>query len=297
MIREKIIASAGSRSALEVLFDDSSSSPVPDLVRGYFASPDDQFVPVSRASAEHLYNSQTGVNPAGLLTVVAFSVSNSRGLAIAKLEREEGARIEPQHINGQQTFGLEVLRDLLLTQGTRLFKLGIFVNTGSGPDEIEAFACDEQRPYGIRNELAYFFLRTFLGCELAETAEITTARFFEASQEYFNQEVDDAALRVTYTNHLLSELTNEVTTVNPRLFSERNLRTEHRQEYLQHLESKRVIAGQFPKNVESVARHLARLQVDFEHGISIVGNRDQLDQHMSLSTLDSGETQAVITDR
>jgi hypothetical protein len=271
LIREKTLQSVNSKYTLDVRLAPSSSSPVPNLVKEYFDSKDDSYVPISKKLAEHLYASQTGVNPAGLLTVVACSIGSTKGLAIIKLEREEGARLQPQQVNGQQTFGLEVIRDLLLTESTRLFKLGIFMKPDGDDTAICAYACDEQRPYTVRSDVAHFFLRTFLGCEVAEAADVTTAKFLEASQEYFNESVGDSELRVTYTQHLLSELTNQTPTISPRTFAETNLHTEHIQPYLNHVSNKGVVAGQFPKDTKFVDNKLSKLRLNFEHGLSIVG--------------------------
>jgi hypothetical protein len=132
---------------------------------------------------------------------------------------------------------------------------------------------------------------------VAEAADVTTAKFLEASQEYFNESVGDSELRVTYTQHLLSELTNQTPTISPRTFAETNLHTEHIQPYLNHVSNKGVVAGQFPKDTKFVDNKLSKLRLNFEHGLSIVATRDGVEDYLSVTTMVSGETRAVITDR
>jgi hypothetical protein len=73
----------------------------------------------------------------------------------------------------------------MLTQKTKIFKVGLFVPTKSEItlDTVEGMVSDEQRGSSSPG-VANFFLRIFLGCTFTELPERITQRFFEAASEF-----------------------------------------------------------------------------------------------------------------
>ena len=124
------------------------------------------------------------------------------------MEKEEGVRLSQTTHDGLRTFDVSYIRDLILTRKTKLFKIGFFYPPDGGSDP-EGTACDEQRGYMPRTEIAGFFLTGFLGCCLAEDPRVSTKRFFLAAQDFFNEQIEDPVERTQALNHLLSELTNQ----------------------------------------------------------------------------------------
>jgi hypothetical protein len=119
---------------IDVRFAERSASPVPGVLSQLLLLPDStpqpevvrQFVASSRTVAEHLYATQTGQNSTGLLTFIRGEVDEQRCFGILKLEKEEGARFQLQEIEGHRTFTLEQMRQLMLTDSTRVFKASLF---------------------------------------------------------------------------------------------------------------------------------------------------------------------------
>lgn len=119
---------------IDVRFADGTSSPVPGLLSRLLLLPDstsdedlvEQFVDAPRTVAEHLYASQTGQNSTGLLTFIRGKIDDQRCFGILKLQKEEGARFQLQEIEGHQTFTLERMKQLMLTDSTRVFKASLF---------------------------------------------------------------------------------------------------------------------------------------------------------------------------
>src|ERR1019366_4366425 len=106
---------------------------------------------------------------------------------------------------GKQTFEMSVLDNLVLTDGTRLFKSALFVRKSQDEDDFAALACDTQRPFGSSDELAQFWLR-FLGCKVAEEPRVATKKFFEAALDYVNTALTDPVEKATFYDHVVSEL-------------------------------------------------------------------------------------------
>lgn len=159
---------------------------------------------MSQEMARHLYLCQKGNSPEGLLTVCEVDVAGHRGLAVLKLEREQGARVELANTSGGRTFSVQHLRDLMLTERTKVFKVGLFVQTGADLASIDGAVCDTQKSYD--GTVAHFFLEQFLGCRLREKPELTTKRFFEATERFINEQVTEPEKKAQYQVALLAEL-------------------------------------------------------------------------------------------
>jgi hypothetical protein len=140
--------------------------------------------------ARHLYLCQKGNSPEGLLTVCEVTIADRNGVAILKLEREEGARVELAGTDGKRTFSVQHLHNLMLTGRTKVYKVGLFVQAGDDLSSIEGSVCDTQRSHD--STVAHFFLEQFLGCRLREQSEITTQQFFEATENFINEKITDS---------------------------------------------------------------------------------------------------------
>ena len=91
------------------------------------------------------------------------NIQNKKVIGILKLEREEGARLEQTHREGRPTYDILHLKDLILTEKTKLFKIGLFFKGAFEEFGYEGKACDNQLSYTSNREVAEFFLTSFLG--------------------------------------------------------------------------------------------------------------------------------------
>ena len=296
--REKIIASLGS-AGYQVVFDPSSSSPVPDLLSDYLEGTSVDFVGMSKDIADHLYQSQTGVNSSGLLCVVQVAVGNMVGIAILKLDKEAAVRIEPVTLQGNSTYDLEHVRNLILSQRTRVFKAGIFVGsvTANKSIEVEGTVSDNQRGYAPSTEVADFFLKRFLGCKLLESPDFATKQFFHVTEGFIATDVPNPETKAQYETALLAELNSQQGIVNPLDFSEKHLLLEDRQKYLDRLSQNSVSFQQFEKDTELIKTHLRRISVDFESGVGVLVPPGAFDRQVTMSNLDDGRTHLQVRDK
>jgi hypothetical protein len=167
--RRKITRSLGARG-LEVIADlnedDTVRGAVADVVRD-----SDRLVTVSQTVAEHLYAVQTGRNSPGLLAVINGRIEGRPCLSILKLEREQGLRVHIEVEDGSPVVDVELLRDLTLTDKTKVFKTSLFRLAGDSADTLEGRVADDQRGRDEGTGVATFFLTTFLGCKLKVSPE------------------------------------------------------------------------------------------------------------------------------
>lgn len=226
--KEKMAGSLGTAS-YEVELDPTTTSPLPGWISALLSRRPPDFVAASRDMATHLHQSQTGINPEGLLTVIQVRIGTRRGIAILKLEKEEGTRIRRQNVTGGRTLSVDHVRDLMLTGKTRVFKVGLFARVGGASGPVGGLVCDKQNGYGAT--VAYFFLERFLGCSLKELPELTTKRFFEATEHFINEDVVDPETKARYQVALAAELGGTRTTVSRQAFANTNLDSGDRTAY------------------------------------------------------------------
>lgn len=280
--------------AYDVQFDPSTLSPVPQLVEGLLAPQPIDFVAASRDLAKHLHQSQGGVNPGGLLTLMDITIGHRRGCAIVKLEKEEGARLQRSSIDGQSTFNVSHLRDLMLTKKTKVFKVGIFVPL---PDQTgtEGLVSDTQK--GAGTAVAFFFLSQFLGCTLKEVPEVTTRRFFEATQEFIRDDVTDPQEKTRYQVALVAELQNTNSSISPEGFANSYIETGDRIKFLYRMQEGGITAQSFPKDLKLIEQTLRKIQWTFEGGISVIAPPDQVGDRLRIEGETDGRTKMEIVDR
>ena len=177
-LRQKLTKVLRSTHAYPVLFDIATPSPVPECVRDYTADPKvADFVPMTQELAEHLWSHQTGGVSPGLLCVLDVEVHQYSGIAMMKLEREEGARLElSKNQSGKKTFSMSMLNNLVMTDGTRLFKTAMFVRTGDEDDDFSSLCCDDQSRVTASSDMARFWLQ-FLGCQVTLAPKVATNGF------------------------------------------------------------------------------------------------------------------------
>lgn len=294
-LRDRINRSVGSSRSFDIEFDPHSSSPVPGLIRDYAMRPiPADFVKISQQMAKHLYTIQTGSNPAGLLALVECELGDSPALALLKIEKEEGARLQQDLLEGKKTFNVLHFRDLILTENTRLFKIASFVKIGN---EFDCAASDHQRGYTAHTEVADFFLRKFLGCKLLEDPHVATKKFYEFTVDFLNTNLKDDPLKLTKCyNHLVSELSSEQGRIDPRKFAEKYLPVKQRQNFLTSLEERGLSAKSFPLVTTLIDSRLRHSLLEFRHGIKVVTPTEGAGDRIKLEKLESGEVRAEIKD-
>lgn len=219
-------------------------------------------------------------------------VGQRNAAVILKIERQEGLQLQQMNRNGLQTIGLEVLENLVLTEGTRLFKAALFHRTGAGPDDFEGAACDSQKSVITADDVAKFWLR-FLGCELSERPRVRTARFFERVVDFINDVVTDPVQKNDLYEHLVSELKSQPRNLSPRRFMEEKVPAPLRVPFRQYFEEANIPMTQFPKDLEDISRRLRRRAFTTTRGVTISVPEDQEDQE---NLIEIGEENIIVND-
>ncbi len=292
-IREKIAGSLAT-AAYEVLFDPAATSPVRSLTEDHLGPQSIDLVAMSQQMANHLYACQTGVNPAGLLIVGSVAVNGERALAILKLEKESGVRVRQEVTGeGRRTLSMEHIRELMLTDKTKVFKVGLFYTTG-GP--VEGLVSDKQRGYLPQTEIADFFLKKFLGCKLRQIPPAVTRNFLQATEQFINEDVPNPGTKARYQIALLAELQSTRGTIHPREFAEQHFNAGDRQRYIDKLRQAEVPTQVFPKDTAMVESRLQRIRLDFESGLIMMGSPENM-RHVRMRQVEDDRTHVEFEDK
>lgn len=270
MLRRRMVQTLASRSAYPIEFSPDTGSKVPQEVRSYTGSDtsSDEFVSMSRRLAMFLFEQHTGATSPGLLCVIDVSSGGRNGLALLKLEREEGAQLHFREQNGKRVFDMSVLDNLILTEGTRLFKTGIFLRSGMNDDDFVAAACDSQWTVVTSSDVARFWLR-YLGCRFIEEPRVTTEKWFEATVGFANEVVTDPVNKCDLYEHLYSELKSTRKTVSPKKFIEDCVPETYRKPYEDYLKQRNISLQAFHKDIADIDRRLRRRLYHTEKGVSV----------------------------
>jgi len=232
-----------------------------------------EFIAMSRELANYLFAQHTGATSSGLLSVMQVIVGPKNGLAILKLERQEGAEIKFSGEEGKRVFDFDVFENLILTDKTRLFKSALFVRTGAGDNDFDSSGCDSQGP-GTSEDVARFWL-TYLGCQLEEEPRVSTRKWFDASLAFANEQIADAVAKNTFYEHIHSELKSNRRNVSPKQFIEDYISPALRVPYKQFLEEHKVSLQAFTKDIAEVKTRLRRKALHTSHGISVTVPEDE----------------------
>jgi len=296
--QEKIREAANSSRAFRVSWIEGfNDSPIRAEVEHYFdIARYDSLVPISHTMAKHLYEIQTGSNPAGLLGLMHCTMvdGQTHALACLKVERSRGTQILPTDVQGHPTFQINVLKNLMLHDASRVFKLALFINR---PNNMEILVVDNQVGWAHKRNIAQFFLRDFLGCHLLDAPDILTQKFYDAVERFINEVVDDPEKKVEYTLQLVAELKNQSDSINPEQFAIRCFSDEYRGPFQRFIIETGIPYREFPKDLGQIQSRLRRRIVEFESGISLSGSEDALRNKVSIQKQDNGLARIEFEDK
>jgi hypothetical protein len=258
---------------LDVVDDPEVTSPVPQTIKEIVNHPS-RLVAASKTLAAHLDAIQTGTNSSGLLAVATVKASDSRHVAIVKLERERGIRFAINSVNGQNVVDMELLRNLTLTDKTKVYKTAL-LTSGKGDDAaVEGYVADDQRARTAGVEVATFFLSRFLGCK----PRIPAAR---AANKMINEDVDSPERKGRYQVALLAAMQDNVADIRPSTFARSNLDAQDREKFLDRVEKAGIDPSKsFSKDTSLVK--VSRFRMTFDSGMVLVGSQEDLEDRVEI---------------
>lgn len=253
--------------ARPVMEDTDESSESPDLIRGLLAGRGD-IVADSAQLARGLHRKQKWMSSVGLVMVIRGAVEKESCLIVAKMEHEEGMRVQETHVDGKRTYKAEYLRDLILGQGTKVFKVGAFTASGAkGDAPLRGYVVDVQQGGG---GVADYFVE-FLGCMFVQRSDVQTELFFKNTQNFISRATKgDPEATAEYEIALLSEMQNRSPRISPEQFAQRHLREEHRDDYISKIHASGLPVKGFTKDTRLITSSIRRVKFQTGRGATVL---------------------------
>jgi hypothetical protein len=170
------------------------------------------------------------------------------------------------------TYDIELITDLIFGETSRIYKVGLFsLEDVTAPgDPLRGVAIDRQKSGPT---VTRFFLFDYLGCDYLADAAENTRRFYEASRDFINHEVEDPRLKAQYVVALAAEVASPKTQITPRSFAAEHLEEDHRDAFLAHITESNAPKTAFAKSPEYVATRLVRFET--ENNIIVLADAEQ----------------------
>jgi len=277
--------------ARPVLEDPNLKSDLPSMVRDLLKNSAD-LVPHSCAAARALHIEQKWISSGGLVMTIIGEVAGSRCVVIAKMEHQEGLQARPTtNAQGKRTFEAQHLQDLVLGDGTRVFKAGIFIAPAG--ELLEGFVVDDQESAG---GVADYFIH-YLGCQFRQQADVQTETFLALAEKFIAQRTkDDPEANATYEIALLAELQSGNTKIRPESFAAQHLSVDDQDLFLQRVRDAGLPTKSFRKDVSLIKSKIRRLRVQTARGADVYAPPDMYEDG-SLTVENDEESGSIIVVR
>ncbi|MEO3798231.1 nucleoid-associated protein [Nonomuraea sp. B10E15] len=276
--RDKLYVERRMKDALNrrarLVEEEAGVSEVPEIIRKHLSDQHADLVKQSQALARKLQATQPAISSPGILIVADVEVSGCPAIVIAKVEHEEGIRAQEITTDqGQTTFTVEFLRDLLFTSASKVYKVALFSSADVNDTNFRGMVADSQ---AAGSEIARYFLNTYLGCRLVERPEVVTQRFYEGAQRWINS-LKDSEKKTAYLVALLSEMRSNKTTLSVDSFAQDHLLVEDRDAFRSQMQSESVPLRQIDKSIDLVRANLRKVRIDTKGDVLIMAPPDALD--------------------
>lgn len=212
------------KSPRDVIEDPETSSNTPALATAILSDPDSSFVANSKELAKNLHQAQTGNSPSGIFVVAIVSDKDGEALLLMKAEHQEGMRLRRVGDEESGRFDLEHLDELIVGNNSRVYKIAILRKAN---ERVLGQMVDQQNGVAF----AEFFLTRFLGCRLADNAEVQTKQFMDATMNFINNDVEDEEKRGKYATALIAYMSSPAETFEANAFSQQFLEPEDRDSF------------------------------------------------------------------
>ena len=278
--RDKIVDRLRTKG-LEVVADPEQDQSVAEAVERIVRRPT-ELVEGSKSIALHLDAKQSAINSSGLLAVVNGRLATRPCVAIIKLERERGIRFAIETVQGRHVVDLELLRNLTLTDKTKVYKTALLMSPQAGkPTGVTGYVADDQRSTAEGRQIATFFLSAFLGCKPKAPAAETTYDFVRAANESINEDVESPERKGRYQVALLSMMQSNVADIRPKAFATTYLDKHDRLAFLQRIRDAGIDPDvAFRKDTSRVK--VSGFKMTFRSGMVLVGDTDALHTRVRL---------------
>jgi len=249
------------------------------------------FVTGSSAAANKLTSAQTSRGlPGGILVVFTGAAGHPAKRIVGYIKAETHSGFTRQHeSNGSIT--LKYLTNLLLTPQTKLYKIGIFVESDPAANDLHAgwraFIYDDQISASNKLTAAQYFYESFLGCSFPETSARRTREFHDYTKDFIQRIDLPEEQKVDLHNALVTYLkVDQSPTVQTTVFAQTFISDPTiRDEYAAFMASKNFPATAIHKDLADVTTALRYRKVSFSGDIKLIVPADKFESMVRMEAI------------
>jgi uncharacterized protein (UPF0147 family) len=279
LVQLRVTQALGSAShGVEMGIADATATSFMQCAAAMISNTDAEFFEASKAMAKSLAKAQTSPKwPGGVLMIVEGTVGDGSKpfLAAIKAETDKGFNL----VNKDGKVTLELIRNMLLSQTQRLFKIGILIELSPAqpdpaglyePTNYRAFLFDHLLTATETKSAAAYFYGAFLGLSILASSRKQTEIFYIETKNFINtaKMADDD--RVNLREALRSELKSNNVSISSSEFAKTHLDEELQQKYIEHLTAKGFPEQSVVKDVGYIKSKLRRPRsLTFSSGVIV----------------------------
>lgn len=267
-IREEMLQPSFA-SGREIIHGADTRSPVPNLAKEILAD-HAKLVAHSKLIATHLHASQSGSGSAGVFLTCIAEAGGITRLVIMKAEHSEGVRLRQTIADGEVSFVVEHLEELILGRTSRVHKIALlWIDPES--NKLGGLMVDRQ------NGAAYadYFLGLFLGFDLVHQAEKLTKEFVDGLSAFLNSRFITDEKKLRYSTAAVAVLESPQQKLNPEKFITEFIDPEDRDLFKSGL-NPQVAAMEFRKDTTLVAGQIGGLKLSTDTGVTVQASQAAL---------------------
>lgn len=299
--------------ALEMTISQAGPRSVCALADALVDYDDPVFIQESATAADKLAEAQTSRGlPGGILVVFSGTAGHPSRRIVGFIKAETHSGFTRQR-DENGSISLRFLTNLLLTPQTKLYKIGIFVesdpeNANPLPSGWRAFIYDDQISTSNKLTAAQYFYEGFLGCFFPETSARLTREFHDYTKDFIRRLDVPEEDKIDLHNALITYLkVDQSPTVQTSAFAQAFLPSpETRDAYEQFMRAKEFPAIAIHKDLADVASALRYRKVSFSGEIRLIAPADKFESMVRMQSIE-GEpdqhgqiptwTQIIVKDR
>lgn len=292
-LRSRVVSAMSSASkCLEMTIADAGAESMFAEVLRLVDADDALFVEQSKQAATLLSRAQKSRKiPGGILVVFTGQALTParRIVGVIKAEVHSGFTRE----RTGQTIALKFLKDLLLTAQTKLYKIGLFVESapdaaGEATARWRSFIYDETVSLADRDKAAQYFYEGFLGCKFMESSARNTRRFHDLTKTFISKMDVPEIERVELHNALVTYLkVDQSPTVSTAAFAEAYLGDGAvKDAYAQYMQSAEFPTAAVAKDLSDVNAKLRVRKFFFRNDVKLFAPAEGFDDLVKIEVID-----------
>ena len=279
--------------ALEMTITNAENQSLCAIAKSLIDYDDGLFTQESREVANSLASAQKSRGlPGGILVVFSGTAGHpsKRILGVIKAETHSGFT---RQTSANGAISLQFLTNLLLTPQTKLYKIGIFVESDPVtedplPSGWRAFIYDDQISVSNKLSAAQYFYDSFLGCSFPETSAKLTREFHNHTKDFIKLLDVSEEEKTDLYNALITYLkVDQSPTVQTSIFANSFISdAETRDAYTEFMNAKNFPEIAIHKDLADVASVLRYRKVNFSNEIKLIAPAEKFENMIQMQSFE-----------